>query len=488
MGILDIFKPLKKANVQRWQELGIYNSTFSTFGSDVYASATSRACIRALADFTSKSTAKCGDEKLERILNNRPNMYMNGHDFLYKLRTRVELYNTAFIYIQRDDRAKVVGLYPVPCDYFEAVEYLNGLFIKFHFESAAANSLTLPWEDLAVLRKDYNRSDVAGDDNSPILQTLQMVQTTDEGLLNSIKATANLRGILKSTKAMLAPDMVKEQRDQFVKDYMTLENAGGIASLDATQEFTPITMKPETATFEQMKEIRENVYRYYGVNDEIIMGTAGTEALENFYELRVRPFLVALSQELTSKIYTGKAAAFAQNRITYIADNGQFMTMTQKIELFNKVVEYGGMTINEWRDLLGLAGIENGDKPIMRLDAAHMDANGRQMSKDGEALQQQAVNTAITQEDDDIAGLDDDEYIEDEELEDDEFEELDELEDEEFIDDESDEEDEESEDDDLDPVFDDLEAQLNDIFNGLESALGDDEEDDDDREETEPQD
>lgn len=384
MGFLNIFRPLKKMLMQRWKELGTYNSVFSVFGDDAYRSATVRTCIRPLADFSSKAVATCEDERMKRMLNNRPNMYMNGHDFLYKIRTRLELLNTAFIYLERNDRGQVVGLYPVPYSYFEALEYANGLFIKFYFAGDAVSSLTLPWEDLAVLRKDYNQSDIAGDNNSAIIETLQMMQTTNEGLMNSIKSTANLRGILKSTKAMLAPELIREQRDQFVNDYMRLENEGGIASLDSTQEFQPIEMKPLTANYLQMKEIRENIYRYFGVNDDIIMGNMKTEQLENFYKLRVEPFLLALSQELTSKIYTGKAAAFDKNKITYMTETGQFMTMSQKIDLFNKVVLYGGMLIDEWRELIGLGHIDGGDKPIVRLDAAHTNDSGRQMAREGE--------------------------------------------------------------------------------------------------------
>lgn len=375
MGIIDIFRPLKKQTVQKWKELGAYQSTFSVFGSDIYQNDIVRSCIRPLADFSAKAEAKCNDKKLERMLNQRPNQYMNGHDFIYKVRTRMELLNVAFIYIQRNERMQVVGLYPVPYAYFEAVEYKNGLFIKFYFNGDSASELILPWDDLAVVRKDYNKSDISGDDNSAIIATIEQLATANQGLANSIKATANLRGILKSTKAMLAPEAIKKQKDDFVNDYLNLENTGGIASLDSTQEFTPIQMSPMTATHEQTKELRENIYRYFGVNDDIVMGNIKTEQLENFYKLRIEPFLVALSQELTSKIYSGKASAYEINSIVYMTDRGQFMTVMQKLDLFNKVVLYGGMTVNEWRHLLGYTDIEGGDTPIRRLDADFINAN-----------------------------------------------------------------------------------------------------------------
>ena len=242
MSFIDIFRPLRRSQVQRWRELGTYQATFSVFGTDIYNSSIVRSCVRPLAELSSKAEAKCNDPNIERILNDRPNIYMNGKAFLSKVRTRLEILNAAFIYIERDTRAKVTGFYPVPYSYFEALEYNNGLFIKFYFPTDV-DPIVLPWADLAVVRKDYMKSDIGGDDNQSIIEVLELMSTANQGLVNSIKATANLRGILKSTKAMLAPEAIREQKEKFVSDYMGLENAGGIASLDATQDFTPIKME-----------------------------------------------------------------------------------------------------------------------------------------------------------------------------------------------------------------------------------------------------
>ena len=380
MSFLDFFKPLKKSTVERWKELGTYQSVFNVFGSDIYKSDLVRACIRPLADFTSKAEAKCKDKTLEKILNNRPNMYMSGRDFLYKVRTMLELNNNVFIYIERDDRGKAIGFYPVPSIYFEAVEYMNGLFINFTFSGEATRNLTLPWDDLAVLRKDYCRSDIAGEDNGVILPTLELLNTSNQGIANAIKATANLRGILKSTKAMLAPEAIKKQKDEFVKDYLSLENEGGIASLDATQEFTPISMAPLTASHEQIKEFREDIYRFFGVNDKIVMSDMTPDEIEAFYELKIEPFLVKLSTELTSKIYSNKAMAY-DNSIVYEANKLQFASLDKKISMFKEVVLYGGMLVNEWRAACNMPPIEGGDVRIMRLDAAPFDGNAEDIDE-----------------------------------------------------------------------------------------------------------
>lgn len=373
MGVLqNIFGNTKLVQkYSRWKELGTYNSIFSSFGQDMYRSELVRSCIRPLAEHTSKANVKCTDKRIERLLNVNPNMYMNGKDMLYKVRTKLEIKNTAFIYIGRDEIGKVVSFYPVPYSYFEAVEYQNGLFIKFYFDGDEARQLVLPWADLAVVRKDYNSSDISGDENTPVLNMLELINTTNQGIANAVKATANLRGILKSTKAMLSPEDIKKNKETFVKDYLSLENEGGIASLDSTQEFTPIKMEPTITNYAQMKEFRENVYRYFGVNDSIVMSDYTEGQMEAFYESRIEPFLVALSLELTRKIFTKREQGY-DNHVVYESNRMQYASNATKLAMV-ALVDRGALTPNEWRQIFNLAPVEGGDVPIRRLDTAAVD-------------------------------------------------------------------------------------------------------------------
>ena len=360
-------KTLKKI-MSRWQEIGSFKSIFSPFGNDAYRSDLIRACIRPLADYSAKANFKSNDKSLERLWRLNPNIYMTGHDMLYKLRTMLELKNTAFLFLNRDDRGKVCEFYPVPYKSFEALEFNSKLFIKFSFISG--KTFTSSWDDLVVLRKDYIFSDISGEDNSPILQSLELISVTNQGVANAIKSTANLRGILKTTKGMLAPEDIKKSRDEFVKDYMNLENEGGIASLDSTQEFTPITMNPTIANYTHLKEFRENIYRYFGVNDAILMGTATEDEREGFYQSRIEPFLIALSDELERKVFTAREIGF-NNYIILESNKLQYASIGTKLNLV-QMVDRGAMTPNEWRAVLNLAPIEGGDVPIRRLDTAEV--------------------------------------------------------------------------------------------------------------------
>lgn len=371
MGFLDFFRPLKSLKSAKWKELGAYSAQFYPFGNDMYKSDLVRSCIRPLAEHTSKANAICTDKQIERLLNMSPNMYMNGKDFLYKTRTLLELRNTAFIYIQRDDRGAVKGFYPVPFAMYEGIEYGGRLYIKFTFDGDAARELVLPWADLAVIRKDYNKHDIGGDDNSPIFSTLELINTTDQGIANAVKATANLRGILKSTKAMLKREDIQRMKEEFVSDYMNLNNEGGIASLDATQEFTPITMSPTVTNAATIKEFREDVYRYFGVNNSIITSDYTEEQMEAFYEARIEPFLVALSTELTRKVFTAREIGF-DNSIVYESNRMNYASTKTKLEMV-ALVDRGALTPNEWRQMFNLPPVDGGDVPIRRLDTAPTD-------------------------------------------------------------------------------------------------------------------
>lgn len=372
MGIFqNLFKSLKPENkvyYSQFQELGTYKSIFGSFGNNIYDSDDVRSCIRALAEHTSKANARCNVKNIQWLLNLRPNKFMNGKDFLAKLRNILEIKNTAFAMIDRDNKGNVIAIYPVPYQSFDAVEYKERLFIQFYFAGTAVNNLVVPWDDLVVLRKDYLTSDIAGENNMPLLGTLDVMGTMDKGLQNAVKSTANLRGILKSTKAMLSPEALRETRDKFVSDYMNISNQGGIASLDATQEFKEINLKPTTATAEEMASFRERVYRYFGVNEKIIKSNYTEQDYDAFYESRIEPFLVALSLELTYKIFTERERAFG-NEIWYESNRLQFASAKTKISMV-QLVDRGLMTPNEYRELFNMAPYEGGDEFVLRLDTA----------------------------------------------------------------------------------------------------------------------
>lgn len=361
-----LFGKLKAVEkIATWKEVGNYTSVFSNVGSDLYASEVVRACIRTLAEHTSKANVRVlrggqkGDSSLQRMIQYQPNMFMNGKDFLYKTRTLLEVNNVCFIYIQRDDTGRCIGLYPMPPAIYEAIETVKGLYIQFNFLNG--NSTVHSWKDLAVLRKDYHSSDIFCESNNSIQTSLELLNVTNQGMANAIKSTSNLRGVLKSTKAMLSDEAVKKTKDDFVRDYLGFDNSSGIGSLDAYTDFIPVTLQPMLANYKSVEELRLNIYRYFGVNEDAIMSKITGDTWEAFYESKIEPVLLALGLELTNKIFTAREKGF-ENEIVFESNRMQYMSTSNKLALV-QMVDRMALTPNEWRQIMNLAPVPWGDEP-----------------------------------------------------------------------------------------------------------------------------
>ena len=363
--IKSIFGKPKQLVTSSWQEVGSYQSYFTGYNSDLYANEVVRACIRTLAEHTSKANVKVlrdgkvGDQKLQRMIQYRPNFYMNGKDFLYKVRTRLEIDNVVFIYIMRDEIDRVIGLYPMPRATHTAKQFNGRLFIEFQFDNGT--KMIHAWDDLAVLRKDYNTSDIFGDSNSSISSSLELLNTTNEGMANAIKSTANLRGILQSKKAMLTDNDVKKMKDRFTSDYLDIANTSGIAAMDSMVDFIPVQLQPHIANYKNVEELRNNIYRYFGVNEDAIMSRISGDSWEAFYESRIEPVLLALGLELTNKIFTAREQGF-NNEIVFESNRMQYMSTANKLALV-QMVDRMAMTPNEWREVMNMAPVAWGDEP-----------------------------------------------------------------------------------------------------------------------------
>lgn len=368
-------------NFQRWREFGGYTARFHNFGKDINRSDLVRACIRPLADQTAKAFPHVArDPELERILTYNPNQFMNGKDFLYKVRTMYEVQNTVFVVIMKDNTGKVTGFYPMNYIDYEALEDEQG-YIYLRFKTKQGTYF-FSWNDVIVLRKDYNSHDISGDDNDALLATLDLLHVSNQSIANAIKSTANLRGIIKTKQSMVDPDDLKKIKDRFVEDYMNAEHGDGIGALDSTTDFIQTNMSPTVASWTQMREFRDNIYRYFGVNESIVTSKATPEEMQTFYEMKIEPFLIALSQEMTRKVYTERQIAFG-NTIIFNSSTIQFMSMSDKLAL-KDFIDRGALTPNEWRKIVGFDPIDGGDIPIRRLDTAPVEEIALEPIDEGE--------------------------------------------------------------------------------------------------------
>lgn len=350
--------------------------TFTAWSGNAYENDIYRAGVDAIARNAGKLKAshivifteherKDGDTWLNRLLQTRWNPYMSAFDCQYKLITHYFLYNNAFAYIDRDDRGRVLAIYPITANNVNLMSDASGrLFCQFLLNSG--NQVIFPYVDVIHLRRNFNRNDLLGDDNSALNPALELAHTQNEGAIKGIQSGANIRGILKYDQIMPEEDL-KEARDRFKKDYLSTENDGGVITIDNKSTYVPIESKPTLLSADQTEQIQKKIYNYLGVSESIVNSSYTEDEFSAFYESTIEPIATQLSEEFTAKIFTDREMAFG-NYIIFESGRLQFTSNKTKLELIRDLTPLGLLSINQALEILNLPSVEDGDKRLMSLN------------------------------------------------------------------------------------------------------------------------
>lgn len=350
-------------------------AVFTTYKGDFHKDPDVLACVDAIARNGAKMHPRHirnFDGRLENVKGNlykllakQPNELQNAYRFYYDVLFNLELYNNAFIYMQRDENLKITGLYPLEYNEVKLYEYQNEIWVKFKF--GRSKERFVPYKDCIHLTRFVGDDGLFGGSSAPIIKVLDIKHVLDEGIVNAIRTTQSIKGVIKSTKAMLKPEDVKKMRDQFVNDFVdSRHNRSGIGGLDATTDFIPVKIEPTTASDSEIKQINSKVLSYFGVNEHIIQSNYSEDEWNAFYESVLEPIGLQMSLEFSNKIFTPTEKNFG-NEILFESNRLQYASNKTKIEL----VRYASniMTINEQREVFNLAPVDNGD--IFMIDQNH---------------------------------------------------------------------------------------------------------------------
>lgn len=386
MGILNIFK---RKSIQQNSQTGTstqikmindFNSVFTSFNGNIYDNDIIRSCIHAIATNAGKLKIKQeGSASFNKNIFLAPNRYMNSYDFIYKITSMLYTKNNVFIEIKKAF-GKVEELIPV--DYVKAEFSKDGQFVYFTMKDGTQTFDE--YSNLIHLRRHFNSEMLYGNESiTPLMPTLEANNAANDGIINAVKSSARLRGILKFTTSLRPEDLVA-QKNQFIKDYLGADNDGGIAATDTKAEFQELKSDIKMIDDKQMIEIRENIYRYFGVSENIIKSKYTEDEYNSFYSSVIEPLAIQLSLEFTRKIFTQNEISHG-NSIIFSAERLTFANNTTKANLINTLLPLGVLSINEARTILELEDIEDGDKHIVSLNYVDLSkANEYQLGKGGD--------------------------------------------------------------------------------------------------------
>lgn len=367
--ILDVIFGKKKPQATGGQNftklLNGFMPTFNIFGNDVAKSDVYQSAVQCHARHFSKMTPIAYgknkeklDEKLNRILQLRPNPLMGTAVFLEKCAYQYFVYNNVFIYIRRDNIGKVESLFVLDAQTMDVLkDEQNNIYIAFQFNGKRIN---VPYPDLIHIARNVTTSEFIGNNNDPILQTLRVIDTNYQGIENAIKISQLIRFIV-SYSTTLNEDKKKEKAKTFKETFLSNEAEGmGVIIGDASSTITQVTSQPKYANYQEIELFDKKVYRYLGVNEKILDSQYTEDEWQAYYESVIEPFAIKLAQEMSYKIFTLKQLE-AGSHIDIETDKLQYASFATRIKMIEVTQETGELTTNEKRQLLYLPPIEGGD-------------------------------------------------------------------------------------------------------------------------------
>lgn len=370
MSLLDkIFRPSdakKSEDALRdarsfFQTLTAYAPVFTNWGGAIYESEIVRASIDARARHISKLKVEVNgsaNPSLQAKLRLGPNQWQTWSQFLYRVSTILDVNNTAFIVPVFDERMIITGIFPVLPSSCSLVEYDNEIWLRYQFSNG--QYAAVEFRKCAVLTKHQYRHDFFGDSNRALRETMQLIHIQNQGVEEGVKNAATFRFMAQMNNFTSTEDLAKERKRFTEANLSTESEAGGFLLFPSIyKDIKQIDVRPYSADAEQMAQIRENVFNYFGVSEEVLQNKAKAEDLEGFFDGCIEPFAIQFSEALTKMLFSERERAQGSFLIAN-ANRLQYMSTAQKVQMAKELGDRGAILIDEIRELFNYAPLPNG--------------------------------------------------------------------------------------------------------------------------------
>ena len=356
MGLFDrIFGHRPKVN-ERLEEtfkmLDGYTPRFTNFGGGIYESELIRAAINARATHMSKlkvETYGSARPELQTKLKNNPNQFQTWSQFQYRLSTLLDVHNTAFITPIYDEYGQPSGIYtPLPSK-CEIVQFNGVPFLRYEFSRGQRAAVELDY--CGIMTKYQYRNDFFGETNEALRPTMDLIHVQNQGIEEGVKSAATYRFMAKLTNFAKAEDLAKE-RQRFTAENLS-QGSGLLLFPNTYQDIKQVDVKPWVIDADQMKAIESNVYKYYGVNEDILQNHFNSEAWSAFYEGAIEPFAIQEAEVLKKMFFTLREQSHG-NGVSVTANRLQYLSNQDKLNVSAQMADRGLMTRNEIREIWNL--------------------------------------------------------------------------------------------------------------------------------------
>lgn len=371
MGLFDVFlknRPEPKGTYEgKFKMISGYEPRFTTHLGSIYENQLIRACINARATHISKLKVDIlGSAKpsLRNKLAKAPNQFQSWSQFLYRLSTILDVHNTAFIVPVYDEFGEMSGIFSCVPTQCEVVQYSEVPYLRYTFRDGHKAAIEL--EYCAVMNKFQYKDDLFGESNHALHPTLDLISIENQGIQEATKSSAAYRFWAKITNFTKTEDLAKERKRFSSENFARESEGGGILLFPNTySDIHQVEAKPWVINSDQMKEIREGAFEYFGVNEEVLQNKAYGDSWTAFYEGAIEPFAIQFSEVLTKMLFTFREQSQG-NEVVASSNRLQYLSNAEKLNVSTQLLDRGILTINQALDIWNLPHVDNGDVRIIR--------------------------------------------------------------------------------------------------------------------------
>lgn len=371
MGLIDFINKFKKTkqNINYAKMLNGYTPIFSQFGQDIYASDVVQQAIACLVTELTKANPfhikKSGSDlvpvensEIQKLLD-QPNERMTQTDFFEKVYWQLFLNYNSFIiptyYKDIKGNKHYTGLYPIQPTNVTFLQDPEGkLGIEFTFRNGYKTMLA--YSDVIHIRYRYSINEFMGGnefgqpDNRALLKTLELNNTLLQGVAKALKSSFSINGVIKYNTLM---DDGKMENNIKEIEKRLANNESGFLPLDIKGEYIPLQNKIQLVDATTLKFIDEKILRNIGVSLPILTGDYTKPQYEAFYQKSLEPILKRTGESFTMTMFTNREKGF-KNKVMMYPHELIFMDTSQKIELFDVLVDSASCYKNELRTAFGM--------------------------------------------------------------------------------------------------------------------------------------
>lgn len=359
MGLFDMLfknrpKPVGRYN-GNFKMLDGYTPHFTRFDGGLYESELIRSAINARATHISKLSVEmigAARPALQAKMRKAPNQFQTWAQFLYRLSTLLDVYNTAYITPVYDEYGEPSGIYtPLP-ERCEIVQYGDTPYLRYKFRWGDEAAIELAY--CGIMTKFQCKNDFIGESNKAMFPTMELIHIQNQGIEEGVKSAASYRFVAQVDNWAKPEDLANERKRFSEYNFSKESEGGGLLLFPNTyKNIQQVSAKPYIIDAEQVKIIKENVFDYFGVNEDVLQNKAYGDAWAAFYEGAIEPFAIQFSEVMTKMLFTLREQAQG-NRVFASANRLQYMSTADKANVTSIWADHGLAMVDEIREVWNL--------------------------------------------------------------------------------------------------------------------------------------